>query len=88
MVTMKTVHGVAAEQSPRSWEQMHSREETKKKGNPARLAAPREPSKRSGGESVAYPALSAAPRGSSERSGEGNEVKTARSAAPRGSSER
>ena len=41
MVTMKTVHGVAAEQSPRSWEQMHSREETKKKGNPARLAARR-----------------------------------------------
>jgi hypothetical protein len=32
MVTMKTVHGVAAEQTPRSWKQMHSREETKKKG--------------------------------------------------------
>ena len=88
MVKMKTAHGVAAEQSSRSLGQMHRREETKKKGNPACLAAPRGPSKRSGGESVAYPALSAAPRGPSERSGEGSEVKTARSAAPRGSTER
>jgi hypothetical protein len=88
MVTMKTVQGVAAEQSRRSSGQTYRRGETEKNGNPACLAAPCGPTKRTGGESVTYPALSAAPRGPTGRTGKGSEVKTARSAAPRGSTER